>query len=260
MKNKNNNKIIIVLVLALVFAIAAGVCIVTTLSPQRTKVYVFNSAYEAGTTITQDMLTTVEVDSTIIVAKAKNNISDYFITDNTISDVLKSKESLKISVSNGTPLMKSMLSITGGNSIEMSMSPSMIAISVGIDNITGITSDLTSGTSVNVYAIPNSGTPYLLFENMRLLEVSKNESSDTLYSATLEVDNAQAIKLLEVTSTGSLYLGIVNSSGYQYTLGSDEEQQTIEIVTTENVASEETTEEVAEETTPEETGEDTIVG
>ena len=224
---KKNNKIIAVLAIAVVLAIAAAVCIIMVLSPQRTKIYVFNDSYKAGTALTQKMLTTVEVDSSVIVAKSTSSTDNFFITDSTLESVLKNNDSLKMDVSDGMPLMKSMLSVTGGNTIEMNMSPSKIALSVSINNVTGVTSELTAGSSVNVYVIKATGSSYLLFENMRLLDVSKSSSSDTLSTATLEVSNAQALKLLDAMTTGDLYLGLVNSSGYQYTLGSDEKQEAV---------------------------------
>ena len=111
--------------------------------------------------------------------------------------------------------MLSFLSVTGGNAIEMSMKSSAIAVTVNVDNISGVTDELGAESRVNVYVSYRASGTTLLLENMRVLEVYKNNDG-SLNSATLEVNNDQALKLIEAQNNGSLHLGLVNGSGYQY--------------------------------------------
>ena len=216
-----NKKIIIILIIAVLLALLTGYAVVSFLSPHRTTIYVFKTAYRIGTAITSDMLVPVQVDSSMVVAGRNTSVSEKFITSNEIRALLESGDSLKVSVGEGTPLMKSLLSISGGNSIMMSMSPSSVAVTVDVDNTTGITKELYSGAAVNVYVTSYSGGTFLLFENMRVLDINrKNDGS--LQSATLEVTNEQAVKLINSTKNGAIHLGLINPNGYQYEDGSSD--------------------------------------
>lgn len=216
-----NKKIIIILIIAVLLALLTGYAVVSFLSPHRTTIYVFKTAYRIGTAITSDMLVPVQVDSSMVVAGRDTSVSEKFITSNEIRALLESGDSLKVSVGEGTPLMKSLLSISGGNSIMMSMSPSSVAVTVDVDNTTGITKELYSGAAVNVYVTSYSGGTFLLFENMRVLDINrKNDGS--LQSATLEVTNEQAVKLINSTKNGAIHLGLINPNGYQYEDGSSD--------------------------------------
>ena len=216
-----NKKIVIVLVIAILMALLAGYAIVSFLSPHRTTIYVFKTAYSIGTQITSDMLVPVQVDSSMVVAGRNTAVSEKFITSSDIRSLLESGDSLKVSVGEGTPLMRSLLSISGGNSIMMSMSPSSVAVTVNVDNITGITKELYSGAAVNVYVTSYSGGTFLLFENMRVLDINR-KTDGSLTSATLEVTNEEAVKLINSTKNGSIHLGLINPNGYQYESGSSE--------------------------------------
>lgn len=210
-----NKKIIIALVVALLFALLAGVAVTSFLKPRRTTIYVFKNNYPIGTQVMSDMLIPVQVDSSMIIAGRNTKVNDMFITNNEIKALLESGDSLKISVGQGTPLMKSILSISGGNNIVMSMKPSSVAVTVPLDDVTGISKDLYSGANVNVYVTSYTGGTFLLFENMRVLEVDRKQNG-SLYSATLEVDNSQAVKVINSLKNGSIHLGLINPTGYVY--------------------------------------------
>ncbi len=218
---KKNYKIITILAVAIVMAVLASVGIVSFLSPRRATIYVFKSAYSIGTQITSDMLIPVQVDSSIVIAGRKANVNERMVTSEDLRALLESGDSLKVSVGEGTPLMRSLLSISGGNSIVMSMSPSKVAVTINVDNTTGVTQKLYSGASVNVYVTAYSGNTFLLFENMRVLEITRN-SNGSLANVTLEVDNEQAVKLINSTRNGSVHLGLINESGYQYESGTSD--------------------------------------
>ena len=219
---KKNYKILIVLILAVVLAIIASMFIVSYLTPRRATIYVFKSAYPIGTQITSDMLIPIQVDSGMIVAGRNTNINERMVTSNDIRALLESGDSLKVSVGEGTPLMRSLLSISGGNSIMMSMSPSSVAVTINVDNTTGITQELYSGAAVNVFVTAYSGNTFLLFENMRVLDIHRNQNNGSLTSVTLEVTNEEAVKLINSSRNGAIHLGLINPSGYQYEAGTSE--------------------------------------
>ena len=213
---KKHSKILMVIALALVFTIAAGICAYQLLSPQRTTIYAFNKNYKAGTPLTAEMFTPIQMDSKIVVAGAKAPVSQRFITQAEFPALLRANDSLKTDVGEGTPLMCALLTVTGGNAIEMSMQSTAIAVTVDVNPTTGITNDLTPGSSVNVYVTYHTGGTKLIMEKMRVLAVHKSSSGSSLSGVTLELTNSEAVYLIDATKKGSIYMGLVNAGGYQF--------------------------------------------
>lgn len=208
-----NRKILIVILVAVLFCGLASWGVYQILTPQRTTIYVFNNNYGAGTLVTEKMLSSVEVDSNIVVAGNHLSTGDYFVTQSNYKNVLQSAGILRSDVSSGNALMTSMLTTTGGNSIEMTMKSNAVAVTVGANFITGVTAELSSGSRVNVYASYNDSTT-LLLESIRILSVGRENG--VINSVTLEVDVAQSLQLIHAYTYGAVHLGLVDATGYQY--------------------------------------------
>lgn len=215
MQNTKNRKIFIILIIAAVLAGGAVFFTIKLLSPVMDQVYVFKDAYTAGTQIDESMLLAVDCDANILVAQKNSNASEVFVTKSNLKEVLTNGEQLRYDVAQGTPLMKSMLSVAGGSAIEMAMDSTKVAVTIPIDNITGVTSELKEGSRVNIYATGLSGEneTTLLFQGVKLLAVNKGSSGE-LSGVTLEVTSEESLKLVNATSQASLYLSLINSSGY----------------------------------------------
>lgn len=217
-----NHKILIVLGTALLMAFLAGLGIVSFLSPRRSTIYVFRAAYPIGTQLVNEMLVPIQVDAKITSAGRHAKVDEQLITSKNIREVLESGDSLKVSVGEGMPLMPSMLSVAGGNSIMMTMAPSSVAVTVSVDDITGVTKELYSGASVNVFVTSYTGGTFLLFENMRILDINRKTNAGDLASATLEVTNEQAVKLINSARNGAIHFGLINPTGYKYEDGTSD--------------------------------------
>lgn len=213
MKTQKNKKILIVLSIAVVLAILAGWLVFQLLSPHRATVYVFNNNYAAGTQVTSSMLTAVEVDSNVIVSGNKVSSADYLVTSDNINSVLNSAGVLRADVHSGNIFTASMLSSTGGNQIEMSMKTDAVAVTIGANNVTGITSALMRDDRVNVYANYNDST-VLILQNQRVLSVSYENGY--ISGVTLECSVEDSLSLIHAYTYGSVHLGLVNATGYQY--------------------------------------------
>lgn len=208
-----NKKIILVLVLGILCFAIATFGVYQILTPQRTNIYVFADNYSAGTLVTERMLTPIEVDARIVVANVQMGTSDYYVTSSNYQSVLSSAGVLRSDVYAGTALMTSMLTTTGGNSIEMTMKQNAVAVTIGASGITGVTNELSAGSRVNVYANYNDSTT-LILESIRILSVGK--SNGAVESVTLEVDIPQSLQLIHAYTYGSVHLGLVDATGYQY--------------------------------------------
>lgn len=207
-----NKKILIVITLALVCAITAGVMIAVFLSPERTTVYAFKDNYSAGTPITADILTPVQVDSKVVAAGTSTNTSAFFITYENYSRIVKVGDVLKSDVGKGTIFMSAQIASQGGSEIEVRMDPTAIAVTIPANSVTGVSNSLSAEARVNVYVTYNSGGTYLLLENIRVLAVDKGDGS--LAAVTLELNHDQAVLTINAINTGSINLGLVNGVGY----------------------------------------------
>ena len=216
-----NKKAIIILCIAIVCAIISGVGLYSFLVPQRATIYVYKGNYEAGTTLTSDMLTPMQVDARIVSNGANKSTDSYYITSSTINDVLKKGNKLKTNVVKGMPVIPQQLSVEGGNALEYVMKPESIAVTIPVNSNTGITNDLKAGSRVNIYTChkANSGgqQTQLLFQNMKVLAVYKSDGQIT--SVTIEVNHSESLKLIYATTYEIVYLGLVNESGYQSSEG-----------------------------------------
>ncbi len=218
---QKNKKIVLILILAFLVAVIGGVALYFYLTPKKITIYAFKENLAAGTVITEDMLTPVQADATIYYGGAKQNISSYYVTGENINEIIRSGDSLRTDVVKGMPFTIALLTSGGGSKVEMQMDPTKIAITVPINNITGVTNELKSGSRVNIYITgggEESGELFstkLIFQNMRVLNVSYSNQG-ALESATIECTIDQSMELVYYASTYSIYLGLVDGSGYQF--------------------------------------------
>lgn len=194
------------------------------LAPQRDIIYVFRGDYTAGTQVTRELLMPVEVDATITEMGEATDISKRYVTQDEYTEVLQNAGTLRYDVSEGTALMKNMLSSYGGSKVELAMKPSSIAITVPSDYLSAVTNELNTGAYVNVYASYDNAQTVLILQNVRVLTAPKVDG--ILSGVTLEVDHEQSMKLVHAMNYGKITFGLVNGQGYQYTT---EDQPTYDI-------------------------------
>lgn len=218
LKDQKNKIIIFLIGCAVVCSMLATYLIWNFLNPSRSTVYVFNGDYQAGEQITSSMLNPVQVDSTIVVAGASTDVSTQFVTSSDYAEIIRSGDYLRIDVSEGMPLTTSMLSVTGGSTIEMNMTSDSIAVSISVNQFTGVTNDLKAGAKVNIYSCINSSVQ-LIQQNKRVLEVFKSDGEIT--GVAIEETIYESMELIYAVKNGSIYLGLVDGTGYQSSEGSD---------------------------------------
>lgn len=213
MKKNKSRSIFIILAVGLLLCIAAGAAVYMYLTPQKTVTYQFNDDYEAGTVITADMLTPVTVDANILSGAAKASTEDVFITNQTVGDALSN--ALRMDVSDGMPLTRSMFSATGGTSVEMAMDSANVAVPIDVSSGSGVSEDIQKNTHVNLYATGWGGTSgtTLLFQDLTVLKTETDENGNT-DMITVEVTPEQSLKLVNAISSCAIYIGIVDGSGY----------------------------------------------
>lgn len=215
----SKNKIISTLIACFaICSILACYLIYHYMSPSRGTVYVFNDDYEVGEQINSGMLVPVQVDSSIVVAGKTSDVSTQFVTPNEYAEVIRSGDSLRMDVSEGMPLTTSMLSVSGGSTVEMNMRSDAIAVTISVDQFTGVTNDLKAGARVNIYSILGSQTK-LIQQNKRVLEVFKDGTD--IVGVSIEETIYESMELIYATTNGSVYLGLVDATGYQASEGED---------------------------------------
>ncbi len=222
---KKNTKILIILFAAVIFAVGAGYGVLTAINSQKTKIYIFNADYKAGTQVNTSMFTPMEVDKNIVIEGKKGSLSTAFVTSSEYDQIIKTGDSLRTDVSKGIYLTSALLTQKGGNEIENTMTSTAIAVTVSVNSITGVTNELSAGSYVNLTAITGASTT--TYQKMRILDVQK-ASDGTITAVTVECDFETQQAIEEASNSGYIHLGLVNSNGYQVidTSSSTEESST----------------------------------
>lgn len=213
-----NKKILMVLIIALVLSVLAGVGVFTLINSQKTTIYSFNGDFKAGTKITDSMFTPIQVDKKVVETNRNSGISNYYITASSFNKIISDGDYLRSNVSANEILSKAMLVTNSGNEIEASMQNDKVALTLSVDSITGVTSDIRAGSYVNIYCgEKNSTDPKTeVFEKMKILEVQQEANeTNTLKSITVECTNEQSQKLVSFAQNGYIYMGLINVTGYQ---------------------------------------------
>lgn len=207
------NKILIVIFVALIFAALAGYSIYTYLTPMKATIYVYNNDYEAGTTITSDMFTPILVDSKIVENGRQASINErYIATANDFNYVVNSGDTLLVNVYKGQTLTRSDMSVESGTAIEKNLATNAIAVTINVNNTTGVTKGLRIGSRVNIYS-SYEGITSLLLQSMRIIKV--NTGDNGLTSVTLECSQQEAVKLIYASEYTSVHFGLINENGYE---------------------------------------------
>ncbi len=213
----SKNRIIAIFsVLAAVSAILTSLLVYRYLSPARGTIYVFNDDYSTGMQVTKDMLSPMQVDSTIITSGARGSIEDQFVSSEDYRTIISAGDTLKMDVAKGMPLTQAMLSMIGGSSLEMNMKPTSVAVTIPVTNITGVSNEIASGSRVNVYMASTASDLQevdLVLQNMKVLAVYKEDGE--LSGVSLEVTPEQSLQLVYAENYGNIYLGIIDAGGYQ---------------------------------------------
>lgn len=95
--------------------------------------------------------------------------------------------------------------------VQNMMNDKKVAVTVPVTSVSGVTKDLKEGSRVNIYASDYSsdgtGGTTLIFTNMRVLSVEKDNDGD-LCAVTIEVSTEESLKLVEATTHSKLYFGL----------------------------------------------------
>lgn len=206
-----NKKILMVIFLALVICVGAGTVVYKAFAFKKVNIYVFNGTYEAGTKLTKDMFSTIQVDKTVVTNGVKDSIRNVFISDEkTMGNLIG--DTLRVTTYEGMPITRAMLSTAGGTNIEMQLAEGKIAITVGINNITGVTNDLRANSSVDVVIINDGGTETI--ENMKILNVYKSDGVN-ISSVTFECSSDNYVKIAEAANNAIIHLGLIKGFGQE---------------------------------------------
>ena len=203
-------------IISLLLAVATIFVVYKYVTPERITIFVFKDNYKAGTQVTKDMLVPVQIDSNVLSNGLKVDANSIFVSNANIQTVLSQGDSLRSDVLKNAPLTPTMLTITGGSGIEINMKPNSVAVTIGVNSLSGVTNDLKIGSRVNVYsttATQEEASTNLILEAMKILEVQKNENG-YITGVTLEVSKDESIKLIHSLNYGSIYLGLIDIDNY----------------------------------------------
>lgn len=210
-------KILIAVLVALLCAGLAVYSIILYLTPMKETIYVYNNNYEAGKTVSSAMFTPILVDEKIVIGGREASVNEQFVAgDKEFYELMNAGDSLLVDVYKGQVLTMSDLSVASGTAIEKNLATNAIAVTINLNNTSGVTNGLRLGSRVNVYS-SFEGVTTLLLENMRIIKVNKSDNS--LVSITLECTQEEAVKIIYAQEYTSVHLGLINENEYEYANG-----------------------------------------
>lgn len=217
MKSKATNRLTaFFIIIGLIAILVAGYFTYTYLDAMKTTVYVFNGDYAAGTVIDKDMLSTMQVDTKIVANAKEGDVSMQYVTKSGLETVLQSGDALLVDVKKGTTLMPWLLTANGGGAVQNNLTGNMVAITIPVNNYSGVTNDLRIGSKLNIYSTSSYDTSrtYLLLENMQVIGTQTTNDA-TLNAITFACTPEQALKLLHANTFEQIYCGLINESTYE---------------------------------------------
>lgn len=233
MKSKINSNVVIIIVLGLIIAILSY----QFLTSGKTNIYLFTDDFPAGTEITGDTLISQEISGSIVENVSLNNGDLGYVTENNLENYIGSY--LTTDVIKGTAFMKAYSDEVGGTPAEVRLEPNNVAVTVPVDNITGVNPFINNGARVNVYATvqyQNEQTiTYTLLQNVRVIDVLYAEiynemtESPTIMGVTIETTPQQAVELQFACENGAIRLGIVKPGNYKETEKLTHTDQTVKV-------------------------------
>lgn len=190
------------------------------LKGSKTKIYLFANDYEAGTVITQDMLVTLEVDATMVDNLAYSNAEAKYVTPNDLKQIVSAGDTLGADVFYGTPFMTTQTSTIGGSAVERRLGDYMTAITIPVNNISGVSPEISAGAKINIYSCyetENYEIEELLFQNVKILEVQATGDSSSGYNLsaiTIELKPEDALKILHSINFRKIDITLLKSGKY----------------------------------------------
>lgn len=198
----------------------------TYLSGAKTTIYYFNDNYPAGAKIYEDMVTPLQVDSSMVNNMAVQGNGSNFVTDSNKSEVIG--DTLKVDVAKGSPFMTIQTDKFSASPAEVRLKENNVAITITANNITGVTPWMVVGTRVNVYTFFATGegeskgtVEYQALQNVNVIDVQYSEKSNegtgtpALAGVTLELTPEQAMQVNYAEKVGAIRLGIVKNGHYK---------------------------------------------
>lgn len=210
----------ILLILIVVFGGVIAYFSYSFLKSSKTEIYLFAQDYEAGTTITKEMLTTLTVDATLVDEVMTSSNEAKFVTTNDLSTVLQEGDTLVCDVYAGTPFMTTETTTLGGSVVERRLQDYKTALTLPVNNISGVSPQITAGAKINIYSsysTENYQVQELLLQNVKILDVQAtgdDESGYELSAITIQVDPDQALRLLYAINFQKIDISLLKSGKY----------------------------------------------
>jgi Flp pilus assembly protein CpaB len=209
------------LIIIIVLAILVGIGVYSALNSKRVEIYLFKDDYKAGTLITEDMFVTQQVDKSIVEDAIANRGATgvIFVTKNNIAEAIG--HYLRYDVYKGTPFLSNNVDVMGGSPAEVHLGKNMVAVTIPVDNMTGVTHLLGTDSRINIYAGFEQDFEkhtVQLLENVRVLDVLIDyyqSEIPVLAGVTVEVTQEEAVSLTHVLMFGSVRLGAVKVGQYE---------------------------------------------
>lgn len=218
----NTKKTFITIILILVFAAIAAWFAYSYLTSQKVEIYTFNDNYKAGTKIEASMLSGMPMDVNLVNQVNNSENDSKYILYEEANQMINNGEFLKYNVYKGMPLLAESTISYGGNAVETRLTADMVAVTIAVDNVTGVTPELSHDSRVNlIVSYQKDETLYtdMFMENLRVIDVQASVEDDLgnkqLLALTVEATPENALKIKNAANYAMIDFGLVKTGQYK---------------------------------------------
>lgn len=220
-KAKPTNKKLFLVLVVVALATIAGMLTASFLKSSKSQIYLYNTSYEKGDKITKDKLVKYSVDTKMLKLIAESG--EEYITDENIDNFVESY--FACDVPGKTPALTSHSTKTGGNKLVNAIEDGMVATTIEVNNVSGVSPSVTPGCYFNIYSAINTKNGQNIFKLMiqkaEVLSVQGDKDDDgslsELKALTFQTTPEQAAQLQYANIYGTLVFSLVNSDTYKDT-------------------------------------------
>lgn len=205
--------LLFIVVLGLVFAFGFYVYAKTL----KTEIYVFNDGYRAGTVVSADMFSPLEIDNKLV--NLMNEQSGYasYSSMEELNEKIRRAERLKTDVVPGLPATSNLFSDSFSGTVESHLSDNLVSVELYAGKVSGLSGrEIYTGTRVNLLASAKSGADYtteVLFQDVPVVSVTEDGNGRT-ESIFVELQPDESLKLVNALYTKDLTVSIIKQGSY----------------------------------------------
>lgn len=214
---KSGSGALLILLLMIIVGLIFGYFFYTYTKTFRTRIYLFNGNYSAGTVIDKSMLASQEIDTETYNALMQSADGAKYATAQELNEYISNGDRLAADVATYTPVFTTHFVSTGGTPVARGLSDNMVAVEILASDVHGLSgNEVVPESRINVtshYEIDERTISDLIFQDLRIIDVIY-DADENIYSVFVEMKPADAIILQHALVAEKVSISVLKTGAY----------------------------------------------